>query len=383
MTGSPAAPRSGENTLTVSQSSGSAPGAGGDTGVSRNPDCGGGGPNMAASRTPSQARAGRGAANRRSPTGGWANGMPRKTATPPSDRPRTCPAAVRTTGSVTSMRTSSPAPGPEISGCGPRWPPGRRLRHRVEQEDGNLARRGALLIICEIGHAFLLRGIDSRPLVRFRHPGPDLDGRRAHLDRDIRVREQVAEPLRVARLAAGRTEYRVAVVHLLVDQRVHPFGPALGAGVVQQQEGLALKPAAYLAIVRPEFLDDLSVEVLAVGHGRLPSHFLLLVQQDHMGLAGDGRQRPPKTPVGSDPWPTISSRTRATWSRTRSTTGCSSTAPRSPAPTPGTATSWTARLSAPRSTAPGCGRRGSPTPRCGTPGSWPATWPKPAGRTSR
>ena len=109
MTGSPAAPRSGENTLTVSQSSGSASGAAGDIGVTRNPDCGGGGPNAAASRTPSHGRAGRGAANRRSPTGGWANGMPRKTATLSCARPRTSPAAVRTTGSVTSMRTPSPA----------------------------------------------------------------------------------------------------------------------------------------------------------------------------------------------------------------------------------------------------------------------------------
>src|SRR5216683_659339 len=158
MTGSPAAPRSGENTLTVSQSSGSAPGAAGDT---ANPDCGGGGPNAAASRTPSHGRAGRGAANRRSPTGGRANGMPRKMATPSPARPRTSPPAVRTTGSVTSMRTPSPAgPGPDISGCGPLWPPGRRLRHRVEQDDGNLARRGALLVIREIRGDFLLPGVE-------------------------------------------------------------------------------------------------------------------------------------------------------------------------------------------------------------------------------
>src|SRR5229473_5156706 len=201
MTGSPAAAGSGENTLTVSQSPGSAPGAMGDIGVSRNPDCGGGGPNMAASRTPSQGRAGRGAAYRRSPTGGSANGMPRKTATPPSTRPRTRPAAVRTTGSVTSMRAPSPGGAGNIP-VRTLWPPGRRLRLRVEQDDGNLARRGALLIIREIGHALLLRGIDGRPLGRVRHPGPDLDGRRAHLDRDIRVREQVAEPLRVAWLAS-------------------------------------------------------------------------------------------------------------------------------------------------------------------------------------
>src|SRR5229473_2173588 len=177
MTGSPAAPRSGENTLTVSQSSGSAPGAAGDTGVSANPDCGGGGPNAAASRTPSHGP------------------------------------AVRTTGSVTSMRTPSPAgPGPDISGCGPLWPPGRRLRHRVEQDDGNLARRGALLVIREIRGDFLLPGVDRRPLVRVRDPRPDLERLGAHLDGGVRVRDQVAEPLRVTRPARRRAEDRKSVV---------------------------------------------------------------------------------------------------------------------------------------------------------------------------
>src|SRR5580704_508629 len=167
MTGSPAAPRSGENTLTVSQSSGSAPGAAGSIGVSSNPDCGGGGPKVAASRTPSQARAARGAANRRSPTGGWANGMPRKTATPPFARPRTSPAAVRTTGSVVSMRAPSPAGlGPDISRCGPLCPSGRRLRHRVEQDDGNHTRRGGLLVLGEARDVFLLLAPDRLPLVR-------------------------------------------------------------------------------------------------------------------------------------------------------------------------------------------------------------------------
>src|SRR5260370_37790478 len=269
MTGSPAAPGPGENTLTVSQSPGSAPGSMGDIGVSRNPDGGGGDPNMAAARTPSQGRAGRGAANRRSPTGGWANGMPRKTATPPSARPRTRPAAVRTTGSVTSMRAPSPGGAGNIP-VRTLWPPGRRLRLRVEQDDGNLARRGALLIIREIGHALLLRGPDRGPLVLIRHPGPDLDGRRAQLDADVRVRDHVAEPLRVARLPSGRAENRVAVAHLLVDQRVHPLGAGLGAGLVQQQHGLSLEEPAYLSSVRTELLYDLAVEVFTVGHGPAP-----------------------------------------------------------------------------------------------------------------
>ena len=77
---------SGDHTLTVSQSSRSAPGATGAVGPSMNADCGGGGPNVTASRTPSQAATGCGAANRSAPTGGSANGMPRKTATPFSAR---------------------------------------------------------------------------------------------------------------------------------------------------------------------------------------------------------------------------------------------------------------------------------------------------------
>src|SRR4029077_9653733 len=241
MTGSPAGPRSGENTLTVSQSSGSAPGATGAVGVSRNADCGGGGPNMAASRTPSQGRAGSGAANRRWPVGGWANGMPRKTATPFSARPRTCPAAVRTTGSVTSMRTPLQGMSRKISGCGPLWPPGRRLRHRVEQDDGNLARRGVLLIVREMGHAFLLRGPDRGALVPVGDPGPGPDGRRADLEGDVRAGDQVTEPLRVAWLPSERGEDGVTAPYLLVDEGVDPFGTRLGPGVVQQQQRLPLE----------------------------------------------------------------------------------------------------------------------------------------------
>ncbi len=63
-------------------------------------DCGGGGPKSNASRVPAQASGGAGAAKRSLPTGGRANGMPRKTAIPSSRRPRTAPAAVRAWGSV-------------------------------------------------------------------------------------------------------------------------------------------------------------------------------------------------------------------------------------------------------------------------------------------
>src|ERR1700683_4079133 len=120
MTGSPAAPGSGVNTLTVSQSSGSVPGAPGGAGVIAEADCGGGGPNALASRMPSHTRAGRGAANRSAPVGGSANGMPRKTAMPSAPRrPRTSPLAVRTTGSVTSIHAPLAGGRSGNSGHGP------------------------------------------------------------------------------------------------------------------------------------------------------------------------------------------------------------------------------------------------------------------------
>src|SRR5580693_8689921 len=131
MTGNPAAPGSGVNTLTVSQSSGSVPGAAGGAGVTAYADCGGGGPNTAASRTPSQSRAGRGAANRRSPVGGSANGMPRKTPMPAAlRRPRTRPLAVRTTGSVTSMYAPLVPRGPRAGPDFARMDPYRRQERR-------------------------------------------------------------------------------------------------------------------------------------------------------------------------------------------------------------------------------------------------------------
>ena len=68
----------------------------------KKPACGGGGPKAVAARTPSQAAAGCGAANRSAPTGGAANGMPRKTARPASPLPRTRPAATFTSRDVMS-----------------------------------------------------------------------------------------------------------------------------------------------------------------------------------------------------------------------------------------------------------------------------------------
>lgn len=97
MTGSPApGVGSGDQTLTDSQSS---PGASCDSAsMPKCPACGGGGPYETASRTPLQPRTGCGAANRSAPTGGSANGIPRKTATPASRLPRTTPATARTSG---------------------------------------------------------------------------------------------------------------------------------------------------------------------------------------------------------------------------------------------------------------------------------------------
>ena len=61
------------------------------------------GPNVSASRTPSQWSGLSGAWNLRSPSGGLANGMPRKTALPCSTRPLTRPALVETSGSAGPM----------------------------------------------------------------------------------------------------------------------------------------------------------------------------------------------------------------------------------------------------------------------------------------
>src|SRR6185369_12001500 len=103
MTGNPVVAGSGVQTLSVNQSVGSCR-AGGGAAVAGRPSvaCGGGGPNTSASRTPSQPGAGRGAWKRSAPTGGAANGIPRKTATSCSTRPRTEPEPVRTTGDVGS-----------------------------------------------------------------------------------------------------------------------------------------------------------------------------------------------------------------------------------------------------------------------------------------
>src|SRR4051812_13482788 len=87
---------SGVHTLTVSQP----PAESVTASVPSRPDCGGGGPYDRASRVPSHPSTGPGAANR---AGGSANGMPLKTATPDSSRPRRPPAVTRTLGSVAAI----------------------------------------------------------------------------------------------------------------------------------------------------------------------------------------------------------------------------------------------------------------------------------------
>jgi hypothetical protein len=97
ITGNPApGPGSGDQTLIVSQLSPAASRA--NVSMPNAAACGGGGPYDTASCTPPHPRTGRGAAKRSAPTGGSANGMPRKTATPASQLPRSVPPDARTSG---------------------------------------------------------------------------------------------------------------------------------------------------------------------------------------------------------------------------------------------------------------------------------------------
>src|ERR1700722_17839710 len=135
MTGRPRAWVSGVQTLTVSHSPVVSGGSSG-------------GPNSAASRTPSHGPGGTGAWNRSSPTGGRANGMPRKTALPCSTRPRTRPALVETSGSAEPMGATS------------RYVSGAltvmifndfRSFNRIEHHHRDLARRRLGLVLGEAG----------------------------------------------------------------------------------------------------------------------------------------------------------------------------------------------------------------------------------------
>src|SRR4051812_47380717 len=126
MTGSPAAgPGSGDQTLIVSQSSAASLAR---ASIPNAPACGGGGPYETASRTPFHSRTGRGAANRSAPTGGSANGMPRKTATPPSVLPRTVPATARTSGRASATVITTPPPASRAQPQDPHRPTDRPLQ---------------------------------------------------------------------------------------------------------------------------------------------------------------------------------------------------------------------------------------------------------------
>src|SRR5215831_16792462 len=96
----PGSPGAGVKTLTFSVSS---PGTHGSGNLGSRPSSRrwGVAPGWVASRTPLHGCGGCGAANRRTPTGAAAYGIPRKTAPPLFQVPRTSPPLVVTTGSVT------------------------------------------------------------------------------------------------------------------------------------------------------------------------------------------------------------------------------------------------------------------------------------------
>lgn len=111
----------GVHTFTVRQSS--------DVGVPSDISCSSGscgqaGPSWLASRGSVEGFTGAGGNQRRSPTGGAAYGMPRKTSRSPSTVPWTGPAVVCTTGppSAAFAVLAAPAP-PTISSASRRWQP--------------------------------------------------------------------------------------------------------------------------------------------------------------------------------------------------------------------------------------------------------------------
>src|ERR1022692_2625410 len=65
------------------------------------------GPNLTACRTPSHFAAGSGARQRRSPTGGGANGMPRETVKLPSTAPCTSPPSTFTAAGISSAQSAA------------------------------------------------------------------------------------------------------------------------------------------------------------------------------------------------------------------------------------------------------------------------------------
>src|ERR1700761_8556557 len=253
MTGSRAAgPRSGDQTLTVSQSSGSPVPGGAET--ARPDGWGGGAPNVSAARMPSQGSAGSGDRKRKGPTGGRAKGMPRKTCRPPSERPVTRPVVVRTGG------------GTGASGAGAAMASGPSAGGGLEDDDRDLA-AGLLLVLGEPGLQFLLPGPDRLPLLRVGHPGGPRDGLGADLEGGLGVGLQVVVPGRVVRGTGLGGEDRVAAVHRLVGQRGDPLLAGPGPGVVQQDQVVSGKRLD-LAAVGAELVDDAGVPIIEFGHSR-------------------------------------------------------------------------------------------------------------------
>src|ERR1700761_6091704 len=199
-----------------------------------------------------------GARNRRSPSGGRAYGMPRKTAFPCSTRPRTRPDVVATSGSAGPMGGDLPLR---------QWSDERRgfydfrSFNGIEHDHRDAPRRRPDLMLGERGLALALPAVDDVALGGLRQAGADADGSRANLDHRVRVGDQVVEPGRVLRRPRLRGEYGERVAHPLERERADPRHPGARPGMVQQEDVRPLERTADPAAVGPELSDDLAVEV--------------------------------------------------------------------------------------------------------------------------
>src|SRR5579884_571009 len=137
-----------------------------------------------------------------------------------------------------------------------------RLRHALEDDDRDLADPARLLLVVRECRSVLLLALpDRRPLRCTGDARAHANCGGTDLDRHVRVREQVVEPVRVLRRAAGGREDRDRiVVQALVDERIDALDGALRAAVVQEQEPV-VEPVADAPAVRAELLDDLLVPV--------------------------------------------------------------------------------------------------------------------------
>src|SRR5664280_1366022 len=235
------------------------------------------------------------------------------------------------------------------------------VRHAVDGTppdrcDGGMAGSGALelddrdhpvrpgLVLGEVRVVGRLGRVDPVALDTLEHGGPCIEPVGAELHPDRRVGHQVVEPVRVGRCPGLRGE----------DVQLVPLGPrhhrrdALEPGLRplggQEHDGRSLERAADLPAVRPEFGDDLGVEVVHVRHRLLlrPAGPRSSFTTEDRPTEGTGR-RPwwarvvggPRYPRNrATPWTTTSttspSRT-ATTTRT-STTGRAGGAVRAPSP---------------------------------------------------